>query len=185
MMWWPTCNYNTCTRVRRASFLVLLMMGAWSPKHVEWLCRNKTCTVLQQVGVLFDLDLTEIFVHSGILLRFTGWLVRRDSRQRGDFRLQGPILLKGPMSVNNHTVNSYYVATSVEHRYFPVSWEKSLLSNQFLFDPMQCYPPIDTQFFQVTYFLEVSIPKPLCTTSTFHTCYMLGQSHSSCLTLWR
>jgi len=30
-------------------------MGAWRPKHVEWLCRNKTCTVLHQVGVLFDL----------------------------------------------------------------------------------------------------------------------------------
>ena len=26
------------------------MMGAWRPKHVEWLCRNKTCTVLHQVG---------------------------------------------------------------------------------------------------------------------------------------
>ena len=24
-------------------------------KHVEWLCRNKTCTVLHQVGVSFDL----------------------------------------------------------------------------------------------------------------------------------
>ena len=33
----------------------LLMMGAWRPKHVECLCRNKTCTVLHQVGVLFDL----------------------------------------------------------------------------------------------------------------------------------
>ena len=54
-MWWPTCNYNTCTRGRRASFLILLMMGALRPKHVEWLCRNKTCTVLHQVGVLFDL----------------------------------------------------------------------------------------------------------------------------------
>jgi len=29
-------------------------MGAWRPKHVEWLCRNKTCTVLHQVGVSFD-----------------------------------------------------------------------------------------------------------------------------------
>ena len=54
VMWWPTCNYNTCTRGRRASFLILLLMGAWRPKHVEWLCRNKTCTVLHQVGVLFD-----------------------------------------------------------------------------------------------------------------------------------
>ena len=25
------------------------------PKHVECLCRNKTCTVLHQVGVSFDL----------------------------------------------------------------------------------------------------------------------------------
>jgi len=55
VMWWPTCNYNSCTRGHRASFLILLMMGAWRPKHVEWLCRNKTCTVLHQVGVLFDL----------------------------------------------------------------------------------------------------------------------------------
>jgi hypothetical protein len=54
-MWWLTCNYNTCTRGRRASFLILLMMGTWRPKHVEWLWRNKTCTVLHQVGVLFDL----------------------------------------------------------------------------------------------------------------------------------
>ena len=53
--WWPTCNYNTCTRGHRASFLILLMMGVWRPKHVEWLCRNKTCTVLHQVGGLFDL----------------------------------------------------------------------------------------------------------------------------------
>jgi len=30
------------------------MIGAWRPKHVEWLCLNKTCTVLHQVGVLFD-----------------------------------------------------------------------------------------------------------------------------------
>ena len=55
VMWRPTCNYNTCTRGRRASFLILLMMVAWRPKHVEWLCRNKICTVLHQDGVLFDL----------------------------------------------------------------------------------------------------------------------------------
>ena len=56
-MWWHTCNYNTCTRGRRASFLILLMIGAWRPKHVEWLCRNKTCTVLYQVGILFEIVL--------------------------------------------------------------------------------------------------------------------------------
>jgi hypothetical protein len=30
-------------------------MGAWRPKHVEWLRRNKTRTVLHRVGVSFDL----------------------------------------------------------------------------------------------------------------------------------
>jgi len=31
--------------------------GRLRPKHVEWLCRNKTCTVLHQVGVSFDLHI--------------------------------------------------------------------------------------------------------------------------------
>jgi len=30
--------------------------GRLRPKHVEWPCRNKTCTVLHQVGVSFDLS---------------------------------------------------------------------------------------------------------------------------------
>ena len=29
--------------------------GRLRPKHVEWLCRDKTCTVSHQVGVSFDL----------------------------------------------------------------------------------------------------------------------------------
>ena len=29
--------------------------GRLRPKHVEWFCRNKTCTDLHQVGVSFDL----------------------------------------------------------------------------------------------------------------------------------
>ena len=29
--------------------------GRLRPKHVEWLWRNKTCTVLHRVGVSFDL----------------------------------------------------------------------------------------------------------------------------------
>ena len=50
-----TILQNTCTRGRSASFLILLMMGAWRPKYVEWLCRNKICTFLHQVGVLFHI----------------------------------------------------------------------------------------------------------------------------------
>ena len=32
-----------------------LLIRRLRPKHVEWPCRNKTCTVLHQVGVSFDL----------------------------------------------------------------------------------------------------------------------------------
>jgi len=34
--------------------------GRLRPKHVEWLCRNKTCTVLHQAGVLFDFNILSI-----------------------------------------------------------------------------------------------------------------------------
>ena len=50
-MWWLTYNDNTCTSGRCTS----PDDGRLRPKHVEWLCRNKTCTVLHQVGVSFDL----------------------------------------------------------------------------------------------------------------------------------
>jgi hypothetical protein len=33
--------------------------GRLRPNHVEWPCRNKTCTVLHQVGVSFDLPNSE------------------------------------------------------------------------------------------------------------------------------
>jgi len=47
----------TITYVPVASILVLNTPddGRLRPKHVEWLCRNKTCTVLHQVGDSFDL----------------------------------------------------------------------------------------------------------------------------------
>ena len=53
-MWWLTCNDNTCTSGRCTSFKYS-WWWALAPKHVEWPCRNKTCTVLHQVGVSFDL----------------------------------------------------------------------------------------------------------------------------------
>ena len=47
----------TITHVPVAAVLVLNTPddGRLRPKHVEWLCRNKTCTVSHQVGVSFDL----------------------------------------------------------------------------------------------------------------------------------
>ena len=46
----------TITHVPVAAVLVLNTPddGRLRPKHVEWPCRNKTCTVLHQVGVSFD-----------------------------------------------------------------------------------------------------------------------------------
>ena len=47
----------TITHVSVAAVLVLNTPddGRLRPNHVEWLCRNKTCTVLHQVGVSFYL----------------------------------------------------------------------------------------------------------------------------------
>ena len=46
------------THVPVAAVLVLKTPddGRLRPKHVEWPCRNKTCTVLHQVGVSFDVN---------------------------------------------------------------------------------------------------------------------------------
>ena len=49
-----TYNDNTCTSGRCTSFKTP-DDGRLRPKHLEWLCRNKTWTVLHQVGVSFDL----------------------------------------------------------------------------------------------------------------------------------
>ena len=59
-------------------------MGAWRPKHVEWPCINKTCTVLHQVGVPFDLyyDAREHkikILHRVCLLRGTDCLFQYSS----------------------------------------------------------------------------------------------------------
>ena len=50
---WPA----TITHVPVAAVLVLNTPddGCLRPKHLNWLCRNKTCTMLHQVGVSFDL----------------------------------------------------------------------------------------------------------------------------------
>ena len=50
---WPAA----ITDVPVAAVLVLNTPddGRLRPKHVEWLCRNKTCIVLHQVGVSFEL----------------------------------------------------------------------------------------------------------------------------------
>ena len=53
-MWWLTYNDNTCTSGRCTSFKTP-DDGRLRPNHVEWFCINKTCTVLHQVGVSFDL----------------------------------------------------------------------------------------------------------------------------------
>ena len=53
--WGSTCNHNYLYRWLPCQYFILLMMGAWRPKHFEKVCSNKICTLLHQVGVLFNL----------------------------------------------------------------------------------------------------------------------------------
>ena len=76
-MWWLTYNDNTCTSGRCTSFKTP-DDGRLRPKHVEWLCRNKTCTVLHQVGVSFDWQSTASLLHERNVdcLRHWAWWIR-------------------------------------------------------------------------------------------------------------
>jgi len=53
--WGSTCNHNYLYRWLPCQYFILLMMGAWPPKHAEKVCSNKICTLLHHVGVLFNL----------------------------------------------------------------------------------------------------------------------------------
>ena len=53
--WGSTCNRNYLYRWLPCQNFILLMMGAWRPKHVEKVCSNKICILLHHVGVLFNL----------------------------------------------------------------------------------------------------------------------------------
>jgi len=55
--WGFNCNHNYLYRWLPCQYFILLMMGAWRPKHVEKVCSNKTCILLHHVGVLFNLIL--------------------------------------------------------------------------------------------------------------------------------
>jgi len=55
--WGPTYNHNYLYRWLPCQYFILLMMGAWRPKHVEKVCGNKICILLHHVGVLFILIL--------------------------------------------------------------------------------------------------------------------------------
>jgi len=54
--WGSTCNHNYLYRWLPCQYFILLMMGAWRPKHVEKVCSNKICILLHHVGVLFNLN---------------------------------------------------------------------------------------------------------------------------------
>ena len=55
--WGSTCNHNYLYRWLPCQYFILLMMGAWRPKHVEKVCGNKICILLHHVGVSFNLIL--------------------------------------------------------------------------------------------------------------------------------
>jgi len=53
--WGSTCNHNYQYQWLPCQYFILLMTGAWRPKHVEKVCSNKICILLHHVGVLFNL----------------------------------------------------------------------------------------------------------------------------------
>ena len=55
--WGSTCNHNYLYRWLPCQYFILMMMGAWRPKHVEKVYSNKICILLHHVGVLFNLVL--------------------------------------------------------------------------------------------------------------------------------
>ena len=50
-MWGSTCNHNYLYRWLPCQYFILLMMGAWRPKHVEKVCSNKICILFHHDGV--------------------------------------------------------------------------------------------------------------------------------------
>ena len=77
-----TCNHNYLYRWLPCQYFILLMMGAWRPKHVEKVCSNKICILLHHVGVLFNLK--TYFVWYDLLLGtvhlddgIRGWILLR------------------------------------------------------------------------------------------------------------
>jgi len=58
--WWSTCNHYYLYRWLLCQYFILLMMGAWRPKHVEKACSNKICILLYHIGVLLNLNFTEL-----------------------------------------------------------------------------------------------------------------------------
>ena len=55
--WRSTSNHSYLYRWLPCQYFILLMMGAWRPKHAGKVCSNKICILLHHVGVLFNLIL--------------------------------------------------------------------------------------------------------------------------------
>ena len=92
---WPT----TITHVPVAAVLVLNTPddGRLLSKHVEWPCRNKTCTVLHQVGVSFDLSVTFLRRDNTSLVctnrwKLTVWLCNCIASEEGHSSSRGSYL---------------------------------------------------------------------------------------------
>jgi hypothetical protein len=51
---------GSALRHMACQYFILLMMGAWRPKHVEKVCSNKIWILLHHIGVLFNLSAVNI-----------------------------------------------------------------------------------------------------------------------------
>ena len=66
--WGSTCNHNYLYLWLPCQYFILLIMGAWRPKHVVKVCSNKICILLHHVGVLFNLKNLSLLLGIDILV---------------------------------------------------------------------------------------------------------------------
>jgi len=57
--WWSTCIHNYLYRWLPCLYFILLMMGAWRPKHVQKICSNKICTCC--INSVFNLNIVSSY----------------------------------------------------------------------------------------------------------------------------
>jgi len=73
-----------------------------------------------------------------------------------------------------------YCTAFTTARHISLFWARSIQSMPpiaRLEEPVWYYPPTNALVFQVDFFPQVSSPKPLCTSTFPHTCYMSRLSH--------
>ena len=106
--WGSTCYHNYLYRWLPCQYFILLMMGAWRPKHVEKFCSNKICILLHHVGVLFNL--VYFFV---LLLSSESILITRNKLKEINCTLKGKYIIHSKETVKSLAYLALFRETEV------------------------------------------------------------------------